>query len=567
MNTIFSPVLITVLTLSLVACGGGGGSSGGGNSVPLDTDNDTVADTSDNCLNTVNLDQRDTDNDGEGDACDLDDDNDGIEDIADIDDDNDNLIEIASLEQLNWVRNDLQGTSLISPTGPVGNEGCLDICNGYELVADLDFDTNADGVMSDADTFYDYDGDNLNNGWLPIGNYDSPFQANFDGNGFSISNLYINRDFSDTETLGAFIGLFGLVTSDAEALEIRNLTLDGDLMQVAGDRNTGALVGETDFGITINNSHVEGTVSGEIITGGLVGYANNCTISDSTSSATVSGGAQTGGLVGLAIDGTLSNSSASGDVTGEEDTGGLVGQIDGAELTNVYASGTVTGRLYTGGLVGFAGPNATISDSYASGDLSANGAISEINYIGGLIGSVNYKIGSSIESALVTVDKSFATGTVDAAGSNFAGGLVGGSYDLSLTNCFATGAVNNGNRYVGGIIGEANYGTSAARCFAANPVAGNENPGAFAGDIFTSSYSENWFANDLGLSNGIGFSGGSSAIINSASLAQLQSATSAGDGGYFAGWSEEVWDFGTSDQLPGLIINNKVYRDADVNPD
>jgi MYXO-CTERM domain-containing protein len=50
---------------------------------PTDADADGVADADDNCPDVVNADQRDTDGDTEGDACDLDDDNDGLLDEKD----------------------------------------------------------------------------------------------------------------------------------------------------------------------------------------------------------------------------------------------------------------------------------------------------------------------------------------------------------------------------------------------------------------------------------------------------------------------------------------------------
>lgn len=50
----------------------------------LDADSDDIADYSDNCINTSNLDQLDTDADGEGNACDTDDDGDGLSDVAEL---------------------------------------------------------------------------------------------------------------------------------------------------------------------------------------------------------------------------------------------------------------------------------------------------------------------------------------------------------------------------------------------------------------------------------------------------------------------------------------------------
>ena len=50
----------------------------------LDTDNDTINNTQDNCPSIANQDQKDTDNDGQGDACDDDDDNDGLTDVEEL---------------------------------------------------------------------------------------------------------------------------------------------------------------------------------------------------------------------------------------------------------------------------------------------------------------------------------------------------------------------------------------------------------------------------------------------------------------------------------------------------
>ena len=78
---------------------------------------------------------------------------------------------------------------------------CESACNGYELTRSLDFD-NADSYASGAvNTAW-----TTGNGWDPIGD---TFEATFDGNGNTISNLHINR--MDTPN----VGLFSLNTSTA----------------------------------------------------------------------------------------------------------------------------------------------------------------------------------------------------------------------------------------------------------------------------------------------------------------------------------------------------------------
>ena len=142
---------------------------------------------------------------------------------TDYDVDNDGLIEIDSLAKLNAVRWDLDGNGSASNSGysatttsafpnPAANMGCPDgpdsdqlgDCVGYELTADLDFDTDGDGrthangTGDSGDAYY-----NDNAGWEPIG---GTFSAVFRGNGHVVRNLFTNRTWS-----GARAGLFNAV--------------------------------------------------------------------------------------------------------------------------------------------------------------------------------------------------------------------------------------------------------------------------------------------------------------------------------------------------------------------
>ena len=135
----------------------------------------------------------------------------------DYDSDGDGLIGVSNLVQLDAMRYDRDGNGYAGTVAayaaafpsPLDRMGCgVDGCSGYELLADLDFDTDGDGAV-DSDDDYWNDGD----GWEPIG-WDSRgfsrfFNAAFDGNEHTLSNLFTaGRGFSG---LFGRIGLGGIV--------------------------------------------------------------------------------------------------------------------------------------------------------------------------------------------------------------------------------------------------------------------------------------------------------------------------------------------------------------------
>ena len=261
----------------------------------------------------------------------------------------------------------------------------------YVLVADIDATETAtwNGGM----------------GFDPIGNSTAPFSGTFDGNGYTIANLTIDRPSEDV------VGLFGSVRSGGT---IRNTTLVG--LSVTGSSTVGGLVGLNSYG-TVSDSSATGSVSGALRVGGLVGLNWYGTVSDSSATGSVSGFfAYVGGLVGHNWYGTVSDSSATGSVSGYSTVGGLVGY-------NL---------------------NGTVSDSSATGSISSSS--SWFSYVGGLVGS-NYG----------RVSESSATGSV--SGSSYVGGLVGYNYGGgTVSESYATGSVS-GSSYVGGLVGGNNGGT------------------------------------------------------------------------------------------------------------
>ena len=177
-------------------------------------------------------------------------------------------------------------------------------------------------------------------GWRPIGTWSlSAFTGSFDGQGYEIKDLFINRPNESP------VGLFGY-TGEEGSIKDTNLVN----VAAAGYYYVGALVGFNNGIIT--NSYSTGNVSGTVgMAGGLVGK-NTGTVSYSYSTAIVSGVVNAGGLVGDNWRGTVSDSYSTGNVIGSSCAGGLVAYSNNGTVINSYSTGSVTGYEDVGGMVG-----------------------------------------------------------------------------------------------------------------------------------------------------------------------------------------------------------------------
>ena len=267
----------------------------------------------------------------------------------DYDRDDDSLIDVSDLTQLNAIRWDLNGDGtpdaaahatdyVMAFPNAITGMGCPgSSCTGYELAANLDFDTDNSGTVDAGDTYW-----NSGSGWDPIGSFSTKFEAIFDGGGHTISNLSINRPSASE------IGLFGYIGRGGQVRNVGLLDVD---VQGSGAQYVGALAGSSDG--TISTSYATGTVKGGYYVGGLVGDNENGTIWTSYAMVAVTGMTHVGGLVGYnAPTGSIQASYATGAVSGMTDVGGLVGRNNGGSIRASYATGVVSGTTDVGGLVG-----------------------------------------------------------------------------------------------------------------------------------------------------------------------------------------------------------------------
>ena len=175
-------------------------------------------------------------------------------------------------------------------------------------------------------------------GFVPIGDATESFTGSFDGKGYKISNLYINRPSTN------FIGLFGIIQTRGI---VENVGLEDE--NVTGCQYVGSLAGVNSG--TILNSYTTGAVSGHYDVGGLVGLNNSGTVSNCYSTSTASGGNCAGGLVGCNNYGTLSNSYSTGSVSGSGNVGGLVGENTGT-VSNSFWDKQTSGKSTSAGGTG-----------------------------------------------------------------------------------------------------------------------------------------------------------------------------------------------------------------------
>ncbi len=162
-------------------------------------------------------------------------------------------------------------------------------------------------------------------GFVPIG-LDSAFQGHFNGKGFTISHLYINRP--NTNYIGLF-SLVGLTYSPYHIVCIRNVGLID--VDITGQDQVGALAGAN------LGQYVE--------------------ISECYSTGNVEGGSSVGGLIGFITHGynNTTNCYSSADVNGDIAVGGFAGEWGVyAYILKCYSTGEIYGNTSVGGFLGHA---------------------------------------------------------------------------------------------------------------------------------------------------------------------------------------------------------------------
>lgn len=213
--------------------------------------------------------------------------------------------------------------------------------------------------------------------WIPIGYVNNSWKGNMDGQGHTISHLYI-------KTAQKYVGLFGYT----DGATIQDLIFDN--AKVENDTYyTGILAGSA-YGDS--PSHIKGikttkncTVIGQENTGGIIGLAK-INLENCENHSSVKGTKSVGGIAGSSTYKNIKRCTNYGTVENNNGyIGGIIGYAYGTSIEDCanYGKITSTGQC-TGGIAGITKANCSIQNVFSYGDVT-----STYNDPGIIIGSVN----------------------------------------------------------------------------------------------------------------------------------------------------------------------------------
>lgn len=306
----------------------------------------------------------------------------------------------------------------------------------YILTADIELN-NTESYASWAETAPQYS-------WNPVDEGEDGLV--FDGNGHTISGLYINLD---TDKSKSEYGLFG-----SFAGTVKNLNVDKAYISVSGNTNyVGTIVA-----YLRDTGRVENCTANSVIdcydneAGGIVGYAaGGLNSRENERKFPV--------ISGCTFDGSINQIKKHS----LNMLGGIVASGD-AEITSCINNGTITfgGKDIdkAGGIIGFSG-EGRIADCENNGDIiciyASEDEVAGSSIAGGIIGSAfQSATGTTNMSRGLTIENCRNNGKVSAEYS--AGGIAGAANNsnnewcLAIKDCVNNAEVNS-NEILGGVIG------------------------------------------------------------------------------------------------------------------
>lgn len=339
----------------------------------------------------------------------------------------------------------------------------------YELSSDIDATVTENWTWDERDDIQAPE----HQGFMPLGVWNDgdelgdfdDFEGNFNGNGYVITDLYINGEENSNYALFHSISnsivenmsvqgfefqnissLSAAIAGEVNNTEVRNISVHACILNDAAN-NSGICVGEVENSI-VENITVEGSelLNGGVSIGGVIGYshgvAEELTLSKLTIiDSNVNGSSRVGGIIGELndvevtitdftvenVDVTCRNFGRVGGVCGQQGDGSTIDNVDieRVEIINQDFEDNA------GGVVGIMGENTKISDVRVD-DFFIRGT----DLIGGVAGTAAFSNGSfTLQDCILTGGEIELL--IEEENQGFAvGGLVGDAYDPDIDYCF-----------------------------------------------------------------------------------------------------------------------------------
>ena len=252
--------------------------------------------------------------------------------------------------------------------------------------------------------------------WIPIGNDNYRWEGKMDGQGHTISNLYI-------KTAQNYVGLFGFT----DGATIQDLIFDN--AKVENVNTTGTNTSYT--GILAGNAygdspaHIKGikttnncTVIGQNDTGGIVGRAK-INLENCENRSSVKGTGSVGGIAGDSFERNIKRCTNYGTVENDGSyIGGIIGYAYETSIEDCANYGKITSTgWFVGGIAGLA--NSSVQNVFSYGDVTNTNTNDNpgiiIGYVDGTLtakGIVAYNKEALLNNSSVDINNIVGTGTL-----------------------------------------------------------------------------------------------------------------------------------------------------------
>lgn len=327
--------------------------------------------------------------------------------------------------------------------------------------------------------------------WTPIGNSSVSFTGNFDGDGYTISGMFIN-------TTSTHNGLFGNSSGT-----VQNLTIENSW--VSGGKYTAGIVGLLKGSGVVKDVVNKATIVGkdDVISGivAITGYeySKRGKIENVENNAPIQGPKLVAGIIASTDNGLdIINATNRGYIESLSSAGGIGCHLGpSTNVEKVYNYGEIKGKEYTAGIASYFG------DSYCP--LSKNyGTIKESQNFGKVTGT-NYAAGIVGQAQCVTIKVSANNASI--IGEKYSGGISGYVQRLNIESVYNTGDIF-GSVYVGGIAGDNEEGVTSS-AYSTGKVDGDSLVGLMIGYNFNTTMADYYYLKrgeqePFGLNNGGG---------------------------------------------------------------